>query len=387
MSPTPDEEAAERRGNFVSEWFGHRLHPTVTETPQSLTDQQNKRCPFLSAALHATVECVKSDASKGICTISSSSNGPRQDWLVCPFRALDRGLLDHAARRLFPVETGTLLVVPAPTLAADTVKSSILATLRAGGRALVFLQAKLGGEVALSATARSPEVSFDTTLVEIVEWDGALDIGKYGILEVQTMDFHGTYKYAVKNLTDALRLHGDQFHAVVRANEGRWISERIEGPNIANVFKRTFYQVMLKFQIGAHPSSAGCVLALPAAVWDSWQRHLGGPEPMPRSDGTLQLSRPDSVPGDHVPGWILVFDLDSQSASTPNPVAVQKTIATDADSVAHFAVKVAPEVAIAEGGAAGFVTTTIRRRLAVWWPALAAPPSARTRNRRGDRRA
>ena len=118
---------------------------------------------------------------------------------------------------------------------------------------------------------------FDTTLVEIVERDGALDIGKYGILEVQTMDFHGTYKYAVKNLTDALRLHGDQFHAVVRANEGRWISERIEGPNIANVFKRTFYQVMLKFELARKGAAAGTVLAIPQSVWDSWQPFLGAP--------------------------------------------------------------------------------------------------------------
>lgn len=343
MPPTPAEEIAQRRGNFVSEWFGHRLHPTVTETPESLADQQSKRCPFLSRALNKSTECVKSEAAKGICTISSSSNGPRQDWLVCPFRALDFGLLEDATRRLFAVAEGaSLVIVPAPTLATEDVRESVLRTLRSGGRAIVFLQSKLGGEVSLSPTARSPEVSFDTTLVEVVERDGVLDVGKYGILEIQTMDFHGSYKSAVKNLTDALRLHGDQFHAMVRANEGRWISERIEGPNIANVFKRTFYQMMLKFQIGAHPSSAGCVLALPAAVWDSWQRHLGGPELAPRPDGSFLLSRPQALHGDHVPGWILVFDLDARNPVTPNPIIVQKAVATDADSVAHYAVKVAP---------------------------------------------
>ena len=279
------------RGNFVSEWFGHRVHPTVANTAESLADQEGRRCPFLSKALGATTECVKSESAKGICTISSSSNGPRQDWLVCPFRALDFELLGNAARRLFSAAPDSLSIVPAPVLAREEIRESLTARLEAGARVIVFLQAKLGGEISLASTARSPEVSFDTTLVELIRRDGALDIGTYGIVEVQTMDFHGTYKHAVKNLTDALRLHGQDFHNILGANQGRWISERIEGPNIANVFKRTFYQMMLKFQIGAHPSSAGCVLALPAAVWDSWQRHLGKPDLIPQTDGTFVLGR------------------------------------------------------------------------------------------------
>ena len=160
----------------------------------------------------------------------------------------------------------------------------------------------------------------------------------------------------MKNLTDAPRLHTSDFHAIVRENQGRWISERIEGPNIANVFKRTFYQMMLKFQIGAHPSSAGCVLALPAAVWDSWQRHLGKPELTPQADGTFVLSRPKGLPPGHVPAWILVFDLDADSSLTPNPIILRSAIATDADSVA------------------------IRRRPSAWWPALT--PSVASRRRR-----
>ena len=54
-----------------------------------------------------------------------------------------------------------------------------------------------------------------------------------------------------------------------------WLSEKIEGPNIANVFKRTFYQMVLKFKLAGHETCAGTTLALPRAVWDSWQRHLG----------------------------------------------------------------------------------------------------------------
>lgn len=378
----PDPAGAGLRGNFVSEWFGHRIHPTVAGGRESLADQQAQRCPFLSAATQEVRECVKAVPARGICTISSPSNGPRQDWLVCPYRALDLGLFENAARRLFSPAPGTrLLIHPAPMLVADDVRAGITEMVRTGGTAIVFFQGKLGGEISLAPTERSPEVSFDTTLVEIVDRSGVLDIGRYGILEVQTMDFHGTYRHAVKNLTDVLRLYGEQFHRMLGENQGQWISEEIEGPNIANVFKRTFYQMMLKFQIGAHESSAGCILALPVSVWDSWQRHLGKPELKPNRDGTLTLSRPEGLPSGRVPAWIYVFDIDATSAGTPNPLVITAIIATDADSIAHYAVKVAPEIALAEGGVAGLLSTTIRRRLATWWPALT--PGAAPRRRRG----
>lgn len=313
---------------------------------------------------------MKSVSSRGICTISTSSNGPRQDWLVCPYRALDDALLRDAARRLFDIPSGSaLLVAPAPNLARDDVRKLALHTLASGGRVIVFLQEKLGGEISLSPTEKSPEVSFDTTLIEITGRDGELEIGKYGIVEVQTMDFHGSYRHAVRDLSDALRLHGSDFHRALSDNHGRWISNRVEGPNIANVFKRTFYQMMLKFQIGAQESSAGCALAIPAAVWDSWQRHLGKPDLQPQSDGTFRLTKPGGIAG-RIPAWLYIFDIDATSSTTPNPITVQKIIGTDADSIAHFAVKVAPEFAIAEGGSASLLAATIRRRLGKWWPVL-----------------
>ena len=46
----------------------------------------------------------------------------------------------------------------------------------------------------------------------------------------------------------------------------QWLRDGIEGANIANVFKRTFYQMMLKFRIGASEVCSGCVLALPVSV-------------------------------------------------------------------------------------------------------------------------
>ncbi|MGH7088448.1 MAG: hypothetical protein ACREFQ_06065, partial [Stellaceae bacterium] len=60
-------------GNYVSEWFGHRVYPQVVSTPQALADQRSERCPFLSRATGEARRCIKSEASKGICTINSAS--------------------------------------------------------------------------------------------------------------------------------------------------------------------------------------------------------------------------------------------------------------------------------------------------------------------------
>lgn len=183
------------------------------------------------------------------------------------------------------------------------------------------------------------------------------------------MDFHGSYRYAVQNHRDALRLHASEFPQTLRSNP-HWLSKRIEGPNIANVFKRTFYQMMVKFQIGDQKSCAGCVLALPTSVWDSWQRHLGAPDLEPRPDGTFELREPNKTSGSRSPAWIFVFDVEPRAGVTPDPIVIRKRIATDADSVAYFALKVAPEAAIGQGGSADLLPTRIKQRLAQWWPEL-----------------
>lgn len=364
------------RANYVSEWFGHRVHPVVATEPQSLADQEAARCPFLTAATEGDQACIKSSASKGVCNISSTSNGSRQDWLVCPYRALDPALVDNVARRLFglPADTPTY-IAPGPTLARDNVRAALTDTMLAGGAGFFYLQDKLGGEISIPPTDRSPELSFDITLVRLQVSEGELAISRYGILEVQTMDFHGSYRSVVKNLTDALRLHRDGFHDAVRQNP-RWLSENIEGPNIANVFKRTFYQMMLKFQIGADESCAGCVLAIPASVWDSWQRHLGRPELVARADGTFRLVGERDVAVGEPPAWIYVFDTDVSETVTPNPIVIRQIIGTDAESIGYYALKVAPQCAVAGIGSTGHVLSSIRQRVTLWWPALAAAPAS-----------
>ena len=231
---------------------------------------------------------------------------------------------------------------------------------------VVYLQNKLGGEISVRSTPRSPELSFDITFVELLPADrGNATVGKFGVLEVQTMDFHGSYRHTVKNLNDALRLHGDKLPRVLQENQ-HWLAERIEGPNIANVFKRTFYQMMLKFQLGLHPRSVGTSLAIPQAVWDSWQPHLGRPELTPQHDGTfaLQMHNPSAA---SAKAWIHVFDLDAKADVQPSPVVVRRSILTDAGSVAHYALEDVPRRAFAEDGGAKGVVDAIQQRLSALW--------------------
>lgn len=359
------------RGNYISEWFAHRLFPSVTSSDAALSDQKTHRCPMLSHATGEHRKCIKSDASKGVCTVNSSSNGSRQDWLVCPYRALDDGLLADAARRLFRCPNGTeVRLIPAPLMASDEHRTSFCHFVDRGGLGLLYMQNQLGGEISLRATERSPELSFDSTLIEVVRDHDRFRLERYGFLEIQTMDFHGSYRHAVKNVTDALRLHKKNFPKEVEQNPD-WLSQKVEGPNIANVFKRTFYQMMLKFQIGAHPPCVGCVFAVPRSVWDSWQRHLGAPalaEQHLEPGVSLLLE-----PGEHLniqdaPAWIYVFDLDADSLTTPNPLRIQDRIATTAAAVSYYALEVAPAAAISEGGESDRVLERIAKRMAAWWP-------------------
>jgi hypothetical protein len=69
-------------GNYIAEWFGHRVFPVVAVTENSLSDQKAQRCPFLTEVTDEPHACVKREKSKGVCTISSTSNSSRQDWLV-----------------------------------------------------------------------------------------------------------------------------------------------------------------------------------------------------------------------------------------------------------------------------------------------------------------
>jgi len=351
----------------------------VTKLPKALEDQRAKRCPFLSLATLTPRECIKPPAAAGICTISSNSNGPRQDWLACPYRALDPDLLRRAVSRLFQLaDEPAPLVIPAPALAAPEARTAAQTQLAAGGPIFVYLQNKLGGEISIPPSERSPEFAFDSTVVEIMMREGVASLLRYGILELQTMDFHGSFRHVVTNLSDALRLHPDRFHETLEENQARWLGDHVEGPNISNVFKRTFYQMLFKFHIGAHDPCAGCVLAIPLSVWDSWQRHLGRPEVVRKEDGTSELFLPTREPS-RAPAWIFVFDLVNDLTRTPDELVLVHQIATDAEAIAHYAVRVAPDAAVMTGGVTANIIDTIRRRIAGYWPELFPVPARPSR--------
>jgi hypothetical protein len=359
--------------NHIAEWYGHRVYPVVAKTPLALADQTSRRCPFLTDATGEDRQCTKAENSQGVCTVSSISREyGRQDWLVCPIRSLDTPLIEDVTRRLFGIDPEERVqVLPSPVLVEPERRRELMDRFSAGWRTVVYFQTKLGGEITLSKTARSPEFSFDTTMVEIIAGpDGRPTLGRYGIFEIQTMDYHGTYQHAVRNLRDGLRLHQTDFHETL-AHRPDWLSERMEGPNIANVFKRTFYQMMFKFQIGAHPSSAGCVFAIPKPVWDSWQRHLAAPDLVDRGDGTWRLGESsDEVDGGTVPAWIYVLDLDVSENVSPNTLDIWRVIATDAASMSHYALDLAPQAALEEGGSVDRILSTIRGRLMPLLPEL-----------------
>jgi hypothetical protein len=173
-------------------------------------------------------------------------------------------------------------------------------------RAFVFFQDKLGGEISISGTAASPEIAFDVTIVEVTPTKNALKVGHYGFIEIQTMDFHGSYKRAVSNLRDAHRLHKTGFSKELARNTA-WMSEGVEGPNIANVFKRTFYQTLLKFELSKEGTASGTVLALPQSVWDSWQPFLGRPQVEQDRHGNFRIKGSDNKNYHGTNAWIFVF--------------------------------------------------------------------------------
>lgn len=367
-----DDYGAGRRPH-LAEWYGHRVYPTVSASASATKDQHDGRCPFLSETLATTTPCVKQPNSQGVCTISAESNGTRQDWLVCPYRALDPLLLEAMVKRLYDVDAPQPINIrPAVALANEALRADFLTALRTTPptRCFVYFQDKLGGEISLPRTTASPELSFDITVIELLPdtTDGEIvTTGRYGVIELQTTDTHGSYRHAVEALRGALNLHPRDFPQQL-ANNPEWAGRRVEGPNIANVFKRTFYQVAFKFQVTKRDTSVGCVLALPRPVWDSWQPFLGAPELHQHSDGTWRLLDDNQAdPAD----WIYVFDIGEhpEDDGGPAPVSIDLVIGTDAATLSRAALDVAPAKAV-EHGEEDAVLTALRRRLRLYVPDL-----------------
>jgi hypothetical protein len=285
-------------------------------------------------------------------------------------------LLNAAIGRLFGFSgDAPALIVPGIRLAVTATRAEVEARLASGSRVFIYFDDKLGGELSIPGTTRSPELSFDVTVFEIELMQKQPHVGRFGIIEIQTMDFHGSYRSAVRNLREALRMFGGDFAGTLQTRP-EWLSEGMEGPNIANVFKRTFYQMMFKFQLGQHPRCAGCVMAIPMAVWNSWQPHLGAPELRKHGDGTYDLLRLSEPRPERVPAWIYAFGLDAVSDATPSPISIGTIIATTAAAMSHYAFDVAPVAALENITSATGMLILARRRLHRFWPELAATLTA-----------
>ena len=355
-------------GNFVSEWFGRRIFPTVRlDSVAVLSGADRHACPFLTAAQGQRTACWKAPASRGVCTISATSNGTRQDWLACPHRVIHTDIVRQSCERMFGPGAGDIKPVPVSALVHPGPRRDLTAALRRNGRAFVFFQDKLGGEIAIPGSRRTPEMSFDITLVELRPAETGPPLpSRYGLLEVQTMDFHGSYRAAVSALENALDLHGDGFPAILQENQA-WAGRGVEGPNIANVFKRTFYQIMIKFQL-ARGAAAGTVLALPRAVWDSWQPFLGAPEVRADGSGDLTLAGPATG---GLNAFICIFDLDASAVATPSdisPVRIEAFIRVSPEQLARHAFREVPRRMLASLSDDDPIMASIRARLARWWP-------------------
>ena len=315
--------------NYVSEWYGVRLYPSATGASDAISILREQRCPFLSDALEAPTKCVKSANSAGVCTITTTRNGIK-DWIVCPYRTLERQIVSEVARKIFSDQRERVPLFPVVHLADEARRAEILD--RASREAVyVYFQDKLGGEINVRGSRTTPELSFDITIMECESDSDWLLVHRYGIFEVQTMDFHGSYRHAVKALEAAIDLHADDFEQQIQRNP-EWLGRRIEGPNLANVFKRTVYQLILKFALAGKDRCAGVVLGLPEAVWESWAPHFGGLEWAECSADATGNS------------WIMVLAPEQYPTSAHSRMEIRREMQLMAESLVRRAFKVVPDM-------------------------------------------
>lgn len=375
--------------NYVTEWFGHMVWPAgeIDSSTGAIHDQTLERCPFLSSATGTELLCTKktkdngSDIRSGFCTASSPSSGVREDWLACPWRVFDESftLITDAVRRLYGVAAEEkILVFPLTRFGDPLVRKAVDALDGDAARSpRVFAFSSnppvLGGEVDIPETARSPGNKVDVSIFEVLGTEKEEPrLGRSAIFEIQTADFHGSPLHAVRQLRQ-LGPPGGRigYHRNIAANAVA-LGDRVQGPNKANVFKRTIYQMILKIQMAKDETCAGFAVVIPEPVWRSWERHLGQPGLVQdaRDPDVLQLRMPAGEDEDPVveakPAWILVFRVDRESQASPKPLKIVKRIATDSATLIHHAFDSAPEAAIEEGAMATFARTFRGRLMRSW---------------------
>ena len=324
--------------NFLSEWYGVRLYPTATGAGSShaLKLFESQQCPFLTRALERPTTCIKNPNSRGVCTITTTRDDMR-DWIVCPYRVLEPQIVHEVARKIFSDDRDNVNVFPVVHLEDEARRRKIL-RIASTETIYLFFQDKLGGEINLSKSKTTPELSFDITILECVVEEDWIILKRYGLFEVQTMDFHGSYGHAVKALESAIDLHSTAFEQQLEKNP-EWAGRKIEGPNIANVFKRTVYQLILKFELAGRDRCAGVVLGLPQAVWDSWSPHFGGLE------WTKEAGKTTGEGAVHSPNsWILVFAPRKQPDTPHWKITINEEIQLSAKMLVQRAFEIVPSM-------------------------------------------
>ena len=360
------------RENYVAEWYGFRVWPTVDSSPDAKLFQTGRNCPFISAATGVLTQCQKRERT-GVCTISALSEGGQRDWLACPARILDRQhtLLGTAVRRLFGVgESERLVLRPVNSLSIPAVREEVSAALADGrGRTFVFSQNWLGGEVKIPKRPASPQVAIDSSVVELLpDGRGGFALGRYLMFEIQTADFHGSPKHALRHLSAARDADPDGYHQGIK-DHPEWPNESVEGPNIANIFKRTIYQTILEIQLARDPDCVGFAIVLPIPVWESWLRHLGNPA-LYQDAGFWRLRAPEALEQELVEpdrAWIYVTDIDRDSAESPHTLRVVQSITTTSADLIHHVFERAPEHAASTGALADY-KQSLDARIRKFWP-------------------
>jgi len=375
----PDRGGSPTNGNFIAEWFGHRVWSIVDASDAAVRNQCACRCPFLSGATASDVICVKNargmDEPTGVCTISSDSNGSRQDWLACPHRTLDADftLIVSAIRTTYKISKEVqVLALPVTVLHLADKRAAILRHLSTGGRLFLFSANKIGGEVDLPETETSPGSKVDVSVIEVLAVEGTGEPSRFGqhmLYEIQTADFHGSPLHAVRKLRSVCATKpGAGYHNALGADPSIAGAE-VEGPNKANIFKRTVYQLILKIQLSEHVDCAGFVMILPVPVWDSWLRHLGNPKMRQLEGNLVQMVTPaddDTKVLTPARAWIFVFDIDRESVESPQPIKLIQRIATTSAALVHYAFQTAAEEAMAQGVVEKFREVLMHRAHKGW---------------------
>jgi hypothetical protein len=266
--------------------------------------------------------------------------------------------------------------LPVTVLHLPDKRAEIQRALAKEVRVFAFAGNKVGGEVDIPETEVSPGGKVDVSVIEITGLgaSGAEPdrFGKHMFYEIQTADFHGSPLHAVRRLRGlcptrpSSGYHDELKRKIDVAGEG------VEGPNKANIFKRTVYQLIIKIQLTEHPDCAGFVLVLPVPVWESWLRHLGKPElvqaetaegpharlvsPADRKNQVLEPRR----------AWIFVFDIDRNSKESPQPLLVTLRVATTSAALVHYTFQEAAEQAMAQGVVERF-RSVLKSRVSEGW--------------------